>query len=103
MLGPNIFTMYLSNGRHARRILGYSYHLFLWILKTLGMPFGHGTWASIIAERNRRIQEAKAAQKKARIEARKRQEQLTENILIATGVFAAIGLFLLMIFIVTRI
>ena len=69
----------------------------------IDLRFGHGTWASIIAERNRRIQEAKAAEKKARIEARKRQEQLTENILIATGVIAAIGLFLLMLFIVTRI
>ena len=68
----------------------------------IDLRFGHGTWASIIAERNRRIQEAKAAEKKARIEARKRQEQLTENILIATGVIAAIGLFLLMLFIVTR-
>tara|TARA_R100000654_G_scaffold51605_1_gene77725 strand:+ start:623 stop:1096 length:474 start_codon:yes stop_codon:yes gene_type:complete len=69
----------------------------------IDLRFGHGTWASIIAERNRRIQEAKAAEKKARIEARKRQEQLTEHILIAIGIIAAIGLFFLMIFIVTRV
>ena len=46
--------------------------------------------------------QAKEAEK-ARIEARKRQEQLNDNILIAAGVIAAIGLFLLMLFIVTRI
>ena len=36
--------------------------------------FGHGTWASIIAERKKRIDEAKKAEKE-RIRAKKQQQE----------------------------
>jgi regulator of extracellular matrix RemA (YlzA/DUF370 family) len=43
--------------------------------------FGHGTWAGIIAERARRIREAKEAEVKRRVEHRKKMEEIQGMIL----------------------
>ena len=40
--------------------------------------FGHGTWASIVSERARRIQEAKEIAKKERIEQNRKQHEMME-------------------------
>lgn len=64
------------------------------------MRFGHGTWAGILAERARRIQEQKEAEAAARKEAAKRARELQENIktaVIVVGVITAtIGLFFML-------
>tara|TARA_R110000803_G_scaffold193253_1_gene256189 strand:- start:2532 stop:3059 length:528 start_codon:yes stop_codon:yes gene_type:complete len=61
------------------------------------MRFGHGTWSGIIAERAKRIQEAKEAAAKARKMERLRQKELMDNVKIGLGVFflvaVCIGLF----------
>ena len=66
------------------------------------MRFGHGTWAGIIAERARRIQEAKEAAAKARKMERLRQQELMDNVKIGIGVFfliaVVIGLFMFLMF-----
>jgi hypothetical protein len=46
------------------------------------MRFGHGTWKGILAERQKRIQEAREAALKARREAIARQNEIMENIKI---------------------
>ena len=46
----------------------------------IDLRFGHGTWAGIVSERARRIQEAKEAAKKARIEKARQQHELFETI-----------------------
>lgn len=61
------------------------------------MRFGHGTWAGIIAERAKRIQEQKEAQAAARREERKRQQELEETIktvMIICGVILVAAAFL---------
>lgn len=56
----------------------------------IDMRFGHGTWQSILAERQRRIQEAREAAKKAAIERRRQQHELQETIkAIAIGLVCA--------------
>tara|TARA_R110000796_G_scaffold122054_1_gene236349 strand:+ start:297 stop:821 length:525 start_codon:yes stop_codon:yes gene_type:complete len=66
------------------------------------MRFGHGTWAGIIAERARRIQEAKEAEAKARKMERLRQKELMDNFKIGVAVFfliaVVIGLFMFLMF-----
>ena len=61
------------------------------------MRFGHGTWAGIIAERAKRIQEAKEAEaiaKRKKIqEAKEFEEVMKQAVLIGTIVVIAIGLF----------
>ena len=61
------------------------------------MRFGPGTWQSIVDERARRIQEAKEAERQARIEARREQEEfmesLKQSLLVSLVVAIAIGLF----------
>jgi hypothetical protein len=55
------------------------------------MRFGHGTWAGILAERQKRIQAQREAQAKARKEAKMRQDELIENIkmfVIVAGIVA---------------
>ena len=52
----------------------------------IDMRFGLGTWAGILAERQRRIQEAKEAAKKAAIERRK-QHEWEENLKTALMAF----------------
>ena len=44
------------------------------------MRWGHGTWQSILEERQRRIREAREAARQALIEKRRRQHELTETI-----------------------
>ena len=46
------------------------------------MRFGHGTWKGILAERQKRIQEAREAALKARREAIARQNEIMESIKI---------------------
>jgi hypothetical protein len=60
----------------------------------IDMRFGHGTWAGIVAERAKRIQEAKEAALAARREALKRQQEFMETvkIVVAVGVVSAIAL-----------
>ena len=61
------------------------------------MRFGHGTWAGIVAERAKRIQEAKEAAAVARRkkiqEAREFEEMMKQVLLIGTIIVIAIGLF----------
>lgn len=61
------------------------------------MRFGHGTWASIIAERAKRIQEAKeaaaAAKRKKIKEAREFEENLKQWLLAGVVLVLAVGLF----------
>ncbi len=70
------------------------------------MRFGHGTWAGIVAERAKRIQEAKEAAATARREAAKRHKELQENIKIAFMiggvVIVAAGLFFIMMVTIAR-
>ena len=57
----------------------------------IDMRFGHGTWAGILAERQRRIQEAREAAKKAAMERRRKRHELEEtvkSVLIAVTVLA---------------
>ena len=68
----------------------------------IDLRFGHGTWAGIVSERARRIQEAKEAAKKARIEKPRQQHELFETLktvaiivgvaLIAAGSLVAVVL-----------
>lgn len=61
------------------------------------MRFGPGTWQSIVDERARRIQEAKEAERQARIKAKREQEEFMEGLkqsaLVSLVVAIAIGLF----------
>mgnify|MGYP003124674745 CR=1 FL=1 len=57
------------------------------------MRFGHGTWASIIAERAKRIQEAKEAMAAVRKQQIKKYNEMIENvkIVLIIGTIAATG------------
>ena len=61
------------------------------------MRFGPGTWQSIVDERARRIQEAKEAERQARIEAQREQEEfmegLKQSLLVSLVIAIAVGLF----------
>ena len=63
----------------------------------IDMRFGPGTWQSIVDERARRIQQAKEAERAARIQARREQEEFMEGLkqsaLVSLVVAVAIGLF----------
>ncbi len=65
----------------------------------IDMRFGHGTWASIVAERAKRIQEAKEAALAVRREAKRAQEEFMDNVRMTAIVSAvagvAVGLILL--------
>ena len=52
------------------------------------MRFGHGTWKGILAERQKRIQEAKEAAAKARREAAQRHREMMEQIKMAVIITA---------------
>ena len=61
------------------------------IATMVDMRFGHGTWAAIVAERAKRIQEAKEAALTARREAMKKHNELMDNIkmgVIIAGILA---------------
>ena len=66
------------------------------------MRFGHGTWAGILAERAKRIAEAKEAAAAARREKIRKANEMEETIKLALGVFllvtAVIGLFVFLLF-----
>lgn len=65
--------------------------------------FGHGTWASIVAERARRIQEAKEAEKQKRIAARRRREETIEFMgILGSVIVGAVTLLAILWFIVFR-
>jgi len=70
------------------------------------MRFGHGTWAGILAERAKRIQEAKEAAAKARREQVRKAAEMEENIKMALGIFAivaiVIGLFIFLMVSIAR-
>lgn len=72
------------------------------ISQMIDLRFGHGTWASILAERAKRIAEAKEAEAVARREKIKRANEMEETIKIALGVFlliaAVVGLFVYLMF-----
>jgi len=56
------------------------------------MRFGHGTWKGILAERQKRIQEAKEAALKAKREAVQRHNEMMEQVKMAalvTGIAVA--------------
>lgn len=57
----------------------------------IDMRFGHGTWQSIIDLRNKRIQEAKAAEAKARKERIRKHNEMIENLKIATFSIVAVA------------
>ena len=63
----------------------------------IDMRFGPGTWQSIVDERARRIQQAKEAERVARIKARREQEEFMESLkqsaLISLVLAVAAGLF----------
>ena len=64
------------------------------------MRFGHGTWASILEERAKRIQEVKeqaAAFKRKQIqEAREFEESMKQVLIIGAVIGSALGLFILL-------
>lgn len=72
----------------------------------IDMRFGHGTWSGILAERAKRIQEAKEAAAAARREKIRKAQEMEENIKTALGIFAIIaavlGLFIFLIITVAR-
>lgn len=57
----------------------------------IDMRFGHGTWQSIIDLRNKRIQEAKAAEAEARKERIRKHNEMIENLKMATFSIVAVG------------
>ena len=70
------------------------------------MRFGHGTWASIIAERAKRIQEAKeaaaAAKRKKLKEDREFEENLKQWIMAGVVLVLALGLFVGMFTVIVK-
>jgi hypothetical protein len=70
------------------------------VASLVDMRFGHGTWAGIIAERAKRIQEAKEAVIAAKRQKAKEEREFMETVKSVTTVFAVIlvmgGLFLIM-------
>jgi len=62
------------------------------------MRFGHGTWAGILAERAKRIQEAKEAEAIARRKKiqkdREFEEMMKQAVLVGTIIVIAVGLFI---------
>ena len=61
------------------------------------MRFGPGTWQSIVDERARRIQEAKEAERQAKIEAQRAHDEMMEavknSVLISVIIAIGMGLF----------
>ena len=70
------------------------------------MRFGHGTWAGIIAERAKRIQEAKeaaaAARRKKIQESKEFEEMMKQVMLVGTIIVIAVGLFIFLMVSVAR-
>ncbi len=74
------------------------------VANMVDMRFGHGTWAGIIAERARRIQEqreiAAAAKKKKIQEAREFEENMKQVLIAGCILGTAIGLLILLVMMV---
>jgi len=70
------------------------------------MRFGHGTWKGILAERQKRIQEAREAAAKARREAQRAHDEMMENVrmtaLVSIVIGTAVGLLILAIAILPK-
>jgi len=66
------------------------------------MRFGPGTWQSIVDERARRLQEAKEAERQARIEAQRAHDEMMEGLKnsMLVGLVVAIGMALFFAFII---
>ena len=68
------------------------------VARMVDFRFGSGTWASILAERQKRIQEAKEARAKARKLEQQRQQEMLENLkfgaIVIGCIVVIIGLFL---------
>ena len=66
------------------------------------MRFGHGTWSGIVAERAKRIAEAKEAAAASKRKAIKEHESMMETVKLGLGVFfivaVCIGLFFFLMF-----
>ena len=62
------------------------------------MRFGHGTWSSILAERQKRIREAKEAERIRIKERQKRIADIQETLTIIAISVAAIGVVLTALF-----
>ncbi len=59
--------------------------------------FGHGTWAGIIAERAKRIREAKEAEARRRVAHRKKMEEVNTWIITILTIVGATGVLILAI------
>ena len=55
------------------------------------MRFGHGTWKGILAERQKRLQEAREAEAKVRREAQRAHDELMQNVRMTALVSIVIG------------
>jgi len=62
------------------------------IAAMVDMRFGHGTWAAIVAERVKRIQEAKEAALAAKREAMKKHNEMVDNIKIGAIIAGIVAL-----------
>ena len=60
----------------------------------INMRFGPGVWEGIIAERAKRIQQAKEAERQARLEKIRRHREIVHNVEIGGAVFAACVVFI---------
>lgn len=67
------------------------------VARMIDFRFGSGTWASILAERQKRIQEAKEARAKARREAQQAHDEMMDT-LKTLGVVGAIVLVVIALF-----
>jgi hypothetical protein len=67
------------------------------VARMIDFRFGSGTWASILAERQKRIQEAKEARAKARREAQQAHDEMMDT-LKTLGVVSAIVLVIIALF-----
>ena len=59
--------------------------------------FGHGTWEQILAERRDKIKQVKEAQKQAKIQAKKQQDEIMEILKWGCIIFFGIGVFILLL------
>jgi len=67
----------------------------------INMRFGAGVWEGIIAERAKRIQEAKEAEKQARIAKRKKHDAFIHNIEVGgIALTVGVGLIALLVFLI---
>ena len=67
----------------------------------INMRFGPGVWEGIIAERAKRIQQAKEAERQARLEKIRRHKELVHNVEIGGAVVAGCVVFIgLIVFII---